>query len=205
MFLRWLIVCAVFSHSFQLIAGPRVELLEPSFAGSGCPRGSADVTITADAKKIDITFDSFFVEADNAVGHTAAKKNCDTIIRVKIPHGFSLAIERIKYNGINNLPYGANAHIIGDHFFNHEELAIVSKRFYGSTSSPFDISARIPYQGLYWTPCGEEATIASQTSLAVSASKSLYPASVQVDDRELRPGISYDLLWRSCKEQGLQR
>lgn len=201
MHLRWFICCTLLFYSIQVFSGSKVEILEPTFTGSGCPKGSTDVSISSDARKIDITFDSFFVEADVAMGHVTAAKNCETVIRVKVPHGFSLAVERINYNGVNNLPYGANAHIVGDHFFNHEQLALINKRFYGTSNSPFNITTRILYHGLFWTPCGEEAIISSKTNLAISASKSLRSASIQVDNRESRPGISYDLLWRSCSEQ----
>ena len=201
---RFVLFAALMVFSFQTMGGPRVEVIEPTFSGSGCPRGSADVAISPNAKHIEITFDSFFVEANTTMGHLVSTKNCDTSIRIKIPHGFSLAIERVRYNGVNNLPFGANAHLVGAHFFNHEEVAQVNKRFYGSTKSPFNISAKVPHHTLCWTACGEEALLSSRTNLAVSALKSLQPASVQVDDRDMKPGITYDLLWRSCVEKKIK-
>lgn len=195
--LNKLLILSVFT-SIQAIAGPRVELREPSFSGSGCPKGSADVSITPNAKQINLLFDNFFVEANTSIGHVTSTKNCDAVIRIKVPRGYTVAVERVRYNGINKLPFGSNAHLTGVHFFNHEELASVNKKYYGSTTSPFDISARVAYRNLFWTPCGKEALLTSRTNLAVAAAKSLYPASVQVDDHGLRPGITYDLLWRTC-------
>lgn len=199
-----LLLLFVFSlNSMDAVANRKVEIREPSFSGSGCPKGSADVVIAKNAKRIDIVFDKFFVEADNSLGNVSAKKECDTSIRIKVPHGFSLAIERVKYNGINKLPFGSNAHLVGAHFFNHEQVAVVNKRFHGRTTSAFNVNSHVPYQGLAWTPCGEEALVTSRTQLSVVALRSLHPASVQVDDKLLRPGISYYLLWRSCSEQRL--
>ena len=200
---RLLVLFAFSLLSFHASASRKVEILEPSFSGSGCPKGSADVAISRNAKRIDIVFDKFFVEADNSMGNVSAKKECDTSIRIKVPHGFSLAIERVKYNGINKLPFGSKAHLMGAHFFNHEQVAVVNKRFHGRTISPFDINSHVPYQRLSWTPCGEEALVTSRTQLSVVALRSIQPASVQVDDKLLRPGISYYLLWRSCSEQHL--
>lgn len=200
--LCWAMTFAVFLAGSQLLANTRVELLEPLYSGNGCPLGSADVSLLAGAKRIDITFDKFSVEADNALGRVVAKKECDVTIKIKIPHGFSLAVEKVRYNGISRLPFGSNAHFVGAHYFNHEQVAAVNKRYYGQTSSAFDISSRVSHQALFWSPCGEDAEIFSRTNIAVSSVKSLFPASIQVDD--LQPGLSYYLLWRPCSEQRIR-
>lgn len=202
MLVRWAILFAFVFTSFNLTAGPRVELLQPLFNGSGCPLGSVEVILAAGAKKIDIKFEDFYVMADNVLGRVGAQKECDATIQIKVPHGFSVAVSKIKYSGIQHLPFGSNAHFVGSHFFNHEPMLVINKRYYGRSDNAFDISSHLPQQSLFWSPCGEDVAISSRTSISVSSVKSLYPAHVQVDD--IQPGLSYHLLWRTCAEQSLR-
>jgi hypothetical protein len=196
--LRWFLLFAFLSP--QLLAGPKVEILKSRFWENGCVAGTADISISADAKRVEVNFDKFLVEADNTLGHTSAKSMCHAEFRIRVPHGFSLAIKRIRYNGVYDLPFGANANLIGEHYFNDEELVVVSKRFYGKSEGPFNMTSRIAYQNLSWTPCGEEAVVRTVTTLDLTARKSVHKASFQIDDRPEHSGISYDLIWRSCKE-----
>ena len=195
MHLRWFLVVSVFSYG--AFCGPKVELLTPRFWGAGCQKGSADVSISANAKRIDLTFQKFVAQADSKMGD-GTKKECNAMIRIKVPHGFSVAVQRVKYKGASDLPYGTNAHLAGAHFFNGADLATFSKRYHGRSLGRFSVETVIPNSDLNWTPCGEEAVLASRTTLALSAKKSLAKAIFQIHGENVRSGISYNLLWRSC-------
>jgi len=196
--LNWFAAFAMLA--FDAFAGSRVELHEPSFYGTGCSNRTADVSISKDAKRIDISFEKFYVEADSdTTAGKAANKECEAIIGFKAPHGKAVAVQQIRYHGDYNLPFGSNAHISGTHYFNGEELESVSKRFFGHAESSLELVITIPYHSLIWTPCGEDVLISSLTTLAVSAKKSLNRASFRVDHQPARRGISYELIWRSCE------
>ena len=40
-----------------------IALGEPGYGGTGCPDGSASVTLSPDAKSLSILFDEYYVEA----------------------------------------------------------------------------------------------------------------------------------------------
>ena len=95
------LVCA--SQSF---AGWRddVRLGSPAYGGSGCPRGSAAVALSPDAKSLSILFDNFIVEAGGDSGRRTARKTCNVAIPVHVPQGYSVSILKIDYRGFNSIP-----------------------------------------------------------------------------------------------------
>lgn len=196
--LRWFTAFAAFS--LQLYAGPKVEVHSPQFKGTGCPKESADVSMSANAKQVDLVFKGFGLEADNSLGNSSLSRECEATIRIKVPHGFSVAIQRVRYLGIYDIPFGANAHLIGTHFFNEDEFASFSTRYYGKSEGALSVSAKIPYHNLAWSACGEEAVVSSRTKVMLQASKSVRKASFRIGEDLVASGLSYDLIWRSCQE-----
>lgn len=195
---NWFTAFAILA--FDAVAGSRVELQQPLFYGTACSDITANVSISKNAKRIDLSFNKFYVEADSASnGGRAATKECEAVIGFKAPHGFAVAVQQVRYHGNYNLPFGSNAHLSGTHYFNGEELGSVSKRFFGHTYSSLELVITIPYHSLIWTPCGEDVQLSSVTTLAVSAKRSLNKASFRIDEQPARRGISYDLIWRSCE------
>lgn len=182
------------------MASPRVLIAHFAHSGSGCPQGSAQVSLAPDAKHIQVFFDHFRVEADMQLDQRAPSKSCELNMRIKVPHGFSLALERVKMAGLIHLPYGSQTQISGDFFVNHEELTSISKRYFGNNKSALEITSRMPQHALSWTPCGEDVVIRGKAKVAVSAAKSFHPAYAQLDDLDEKAGLRFELLWRTCKE-----
>src|SRR5690606_16125540 len=53
-----------------------IALGEPGYGGTGCPDGSASVTLSPDAKSLSIIFDEYFVEAGGATNKSFDRKSC---------------------------------------------------------------------------------------------------------------------------------
>ena len=74
-----------------------ITLGTPGYGGTGCPAGSASVTLSPDARSLSILFDAFTVSATR--GQTFERKSCNIAVPVRVPQGLSVAILQVDYRG----------------------------------------------------------------------------------------------------------
>lgn len=75
-----------------------------SFGGPGCPAGSVNSTMSGDRTIINLIFDKFSVERQNADTPISQRtKNCNVNIRVRYPPGYSLTIATTDVRGFTEL------------------------------------------------------------------------------------------------------
>src|ERR1700755_1535250 len=98
-----LMVMSTMSHADTL------QLGNPAYGGTGCPAGSASVSLSPDQLSISMLFDSYVVEA----GPNAAfdRKNCNIAVPVHVPSGYSVSVFAIDYRGFTGLPSGGRANL----------------------------------------------------------------------------------------------
>lgn len=178
------------------LAGPKVEIIETAFLGSGCAVNT-DVQIAPNAKRIDFYFGDFSLAAEDSAVNVATSE-CKAVVRVKIPYAFSVAVLRVKYRGAYQLPYGANAHLLALHSVNENELAHFTKRYNGFSNGTFAAEKTVEFGALDWTPCGEDVIFTAVTTIALSTKKSLPEGSFGVRGWTEKSGLTYYLAWRRC-------
>src|SRR5262249_52788568 len=54
----------------------------PSYGGTGCPAGTASVTLSPDAKALSILFDTYVAEVGGTSGKTLDRKSCNVAVPV---------------------------------------------------------------------------------------------------------------------------
>ena len=81
-----------------------VELGEPAYGGTGCPSGTASVTLSPDASSLSLLFDTYTVEAGGNTGKRVDRKGCNIAIPVHVPQGYSVSVFQVDYRGFNSLP-----------------------------------------------------------------------------------------------------
>ena len=82
-----------------------IQLGNPEYGGTGCPAGTASVSLSPDNSAISILFDQYVVEAGGAKAFD--RKNCNIAVPVHVPQGFSVSVIAIDYRGFVQLPAGA--------------------------------------------------------------------------------------------------
>ena len=116
-----------------------IYLGEAGYGGSGCPSGSASVTLSPDNKALSILFDEYMVEAG---GHERkiARKSCNIAIPVHVPQGFSVSIIEADYRGYVSLPSRAQARFSAEYFFAGKRGPKYRKSFRGYTDDEYEIN-----------------------------------------------------------------
>lgn len=176
-----------------------IELGSPSYAGTGCPAGTAVLILSPDKKSISMHFDQYVTEAGGSTGKTIDRKTCNLGIPIHIPAGISIAFSRANYHGYAYLPTGTEGTLHAEYFFAGSRGPQYSKTLRGEYSEDFRFSADIALTSLVWSPCGGEEILRANTSLVVKgdlASPSAIMALTGPENPEQAP--LFELTWRRC-------
>jgi hypothetical protein len=173
-----------------------IALGEPGYGGTGCPDGSASVTLSPDAKSLSILFDEYYVEAGGATNKSLDRKSCNIAIPVHVPQGLSVSILAIDYRGFNDIPVGARSTFGVEYFFAGVRGPSFSKNFNGPVSDNYVITNKLTAQALVWSGCGADVILRTNPSIRVQSTSK--QAMATVDSEDVNAAIVYQLQWKKC-------
>ncbi|MEQ1900412.1 MAG: DUF4360 domain-containing protein [Devosia sp.] len=174
-----------------------IALGEPGYGGTGCPDGSASVTLSPDAKSLSILFDEYFVEAGGATNKSFDRKSCNIAIPVHVPQGLSISVLAIDYRGYNNIPTGANTQFNVEYFFAGAKGPTFKKTYQGALDEDYMIHNELTAQSIVWSACGADVNLRTNSSIRVTT-KQNKEAYASVDSEDVSASIIYALQWKSC-------
>ena len=174
-----------------------IALGEPGYGGTGCPDGSASVTLSPDAKSLSILFDEYYVEAGGATNKSLDRKSCNIAIPVHVPQGLSVSVLKIDYRGYNSLPKGARSTFNVEYFFAGKRGPKFSKNFNGSLDKDYLIKNKLKASALVWSACGADVNLRTNSSIRVRT-KQNKEALATVDSQDVSAAIVYQLQWKKC-------
>jgi hypothetical protein len=171
----------------------------PSYGGSGCPAGSARAIVAPDLKSFTIIFDKYIV---NATGSNAMdRKNCQILVNLDFPQGWTYSIARMDYRGFYNISAGATGSQQALYYF---QGSLVQGRlntiFNGPTSGDYTISDTLQINNLVWAPCGSRSGLNVNSSLMarVGPNNPAGFAQLTTDSADGRVQTTYSLQWQRC-------
>lgn len=190
-----LAACLATANSY---ANSGIQLGEPGYGGSGCPAGSASVTLSPDNSALSIIFDDYMVEAGGPGGKRIARKNCSIAIPVHVPQGFSVSIIEADYRGYVSLPRRAQARFSTEYFFAGKRGPRYTKTFRGYTDEDYTVSDTLGVSALVWSACGADVNLRVNSSMLVRTNRYKDEALATVDTADFSSGIIYQLKWKRC-------
>jgi Domain of unknown function (DUF4360) len=174
-----------------------LQIGEPAYGGTGCPAGSASVSLSPDQTQISMLFDSYVVQAGNGVAFD--RKNCNIAVPVHVPSGYSVAIFGIDYRGFTGLPAGGRASLSVDYFLASGGRGVhTSKTFMGPSANDYLKHDDIGVASMVWTACGADTILRANTSMLVQSNAASQQAMATVDSADINAGLIYQLQWRRC-------
>jgi len=180
-------------------AADTISLGQPGYGGTGCPGGSASVTLSPDKQSLSIIFDSFIVEAGGMTGKRLDRKNCNVAIPVHVPQGMSVSVLNVDYRGFNDLPSGAMSRFNVEYFFAGTRGPLFTKTFYGPLTQDYDLSNRLDIQALVWSPCGADVNLRVNASMMGQTNRYNEGTLSTVDSADFNAAMVYHLQWKSCR------
>jgi hypothetical protein len=174
-----------------------IALGEPGYGGTGCPDGSASVTLSPDAKQLSILFDEYYVEVGGATNKSLDRKSCNVAIPVHVPQGLSVSVLTVDYRGYNALPSGASSTFAVEYFFAGIQGPKFNKTFNGALDKDYLITNKLQATALVWSACGADVNLRTNSSIRVRTTQNK-EALATVDSEDISAAIKYQLQWKTC-------
>lgn len=171
-----LLLLAALTSFFVLPGSASAEALPPegitldvvSINGSGCPPGTAAVSVLPDGTGFRVAYREFLARAGGSADPVEFRKNCQLNVLVHVPQGFTFAIASADYRGRARLEAGATALQRTNYYFQGSpDNNFVDHTFAGPLFSGWQTSDITPVTELVYAPCGEVRSVNVNTELRV--------------------------------------
>lgn len=174
-----------------------LRLGNPSYGGTGCPAGSASVSLSPDQQAISFLFDSYVVDA--GFGRNFDRKNCNIAIPVQVPQGYSVSVFAIDYRGFAGIPRGGRAQLSVNYFLAGGGSGVrTSKTWVGPFNSDYLKTDNLQLNAIVWSGCGASTILRANTTMLVQSNSAGDQAMATVDSADVQAGLVYHLQWRRC-------
>ena len=177
--------------------GQALQLGNPGYGGSGCPQGTASVTMSPDNSQLSILFDSYTVATGGGLPRVD-RKSCNLSIPVRVPNGYSYSIIQVDYRGFNSLPRQARSQLSVEYFFAGSRGVRTAKNFMGPLTDNYQTTDRLGAEALVWSPCGAETIMRVNTSMTQFGSPRGEDALSTVDSADISSVLIYHIQFRRC-------
>ena len=184
-------------------AGPSTEMVIDVVAanGSGCPWGTAAVTVSPDSKAFTVTYSQFIAQAGAGTKATDFRKNCQLALNVHVPQGYTYAIAGADYRGYAHLESGASGSESANYYFQGEPQSTrIRHNFSGPTSADWERTDTVGISSLAFLPCGERRYLNVNTELRVDRgwSSPKTTSFMTMDSTDGRIDTVYHVAWKKC-------
>jgi hypothetical protein len=169
--------------------------------GSGCPLGSAEVTVSPDSKAFTVTYSQFTAQVGPGTKPTDFRKNCQLALNVHVPQGTTYAIAGADYRGFAHLERGAYGTETANYYFQGEPQSTrIQHGFSGPVDTDWQHTDSVAIGSLAYLPCGEQRYLNVNTELRVGQDSSGPKAVsfVTMDSTDGRIDTTYHVAWKRC-------
>jgi hypothetical protein len=176
-------------------APDQVVITELKWAGSGCPPGSpVTSSVVRNRKALSLVFSSLDASAGPGVPITENRENCNLILRLSVPQGWSFTLFSADYRGFANLDRLVQATLRSAYFFEGEfPSSALEAHLVGPIDKKYRIRDTLDLDEVGWSPCGEDRALNVNTEVRVN-NRSNRRGSGLIELNKTLLGIK----WRRC-------
>lgn len=195
----WMTAIATVMMATTVQAQGSLRLGVPAYGGTGCPAGSASVSVSPDQSAVSILFDQFLTEAGNTTRRRIDRKSCNFAIPVQVPQGYSVALFAVDYRGYNAVPRGGYNRLDAEYFWAGTRGPRISRQFNGPLNDVYTVTDRLIATALVWSACGASTTLRVNASMMSMTNARNEQTLGTVDSADVSSGLIYRLQWRRCR------
>src|SRR4051812_38661196 len=185
--------------AFRTLPNDKMVIDVVAANGSGCPWGSADVTVSPDNTAFTVTYSQFTAQTGAGTKPTDFRKNCQLALNVHVPQGYTFAIAGADYRGFAHLERGASGSEIANYYFQGEPQSTrIRHDFTGPTDSDWQRTDGVGIASLSFLPCGERRYLNVNTELRVNRgwSSPQKTSFMTMDSTDGRIDTVYHVAWK---------
>jgi hypothetical protein len=165
-----------------------VQIQSASYGGSGCPAGSASVSVSPDGQELTILFDKFIAEGNNV---SQSRKSCNLSIPISVPQGFQISLYDADYRGY--VAPQTRANLRAEYFFAGGRGPVFSRTFNGETS--YNVRDSLATVANVWSRCGDSLNMRVNAALTARGRGQATVDSFDLSHR----GLVYHIKYRRCR------
>lgn len=169
--------------------------------GNGCPAGSASVEVSPDNKAFTVSYSKFVAQVGPESGPLDFRKQCQLMLNVRIPTGYTYGIARADYRGYARLEQGAYANETAFYYFQGMSQTGVSKyQFNGFMDDTWQVTDEVGVEAVTWLPCGSSRYLNIKTELKVNrgSSNKNTTSFITMDSSDLNLDTIFRVAWMEC-------
>ena len=166
-----------------------------SWAGSGCPAGTVAGNLAPDLTAFTLLFDSYVAEIGPGLPLSLSRRNCQILVDLDSPQGWSYSVFDFDYRGFANIPSGVSGILESKYFFQGQSYtARLATTLRGPRNGDYQIRDSLPLDAVVWSPCG------AQRGLLINVAVRLENHSGNSNARGSITLVTpvYGLQWRRC-------
>ena len=185
-----------------LSAQAQIRLGVPSYGGTGCPAGSASVSLTDDQQILSVLFDSFVVQAPNATGASFDRKACNLRIPVSVGPGYQVALIAFDYRGFAAVPQGGRGSFEARYaYVGQARPAIFRKNFAAGRADNYSLRNELISTSIDWSPCstGRDLMMTVDANIMAVTNSAQQATNVTIDSVDVEAGMLYAIQLRRCR------
>ncbi len=168
-------------------AAPKVEIIGAGYGGSGCPGGSASVTISPDGQELSVLFDKFIALGNKP---SESRKSCNLSIPIKVPQGYQISLYDADYRGY--IAPETTARLRAEYFFAGQNGPIFSRTFTGERE--YNVRDSLVTVADVWSRCGDSLNMRVNANMTARGQ-----GMATVDSFDLaHRGLIYHVKYRTC-------
>lgn len=172
-----------------------------SYAGSGCPPGSAVVEVNPEETTFTVKYSEYVAQAGADIPRTDFRKNCQLTVDVVVPPGQTYAVVTADYRGYAYLEPGATGLQKANYYFQGmPETQSTEQGFTGPLDDNWQVSETADLA--VYAPCEETRFLNINTELRVNRGTS-DPETVSLmtmDSQDHNIDTTYQLDLKECDE-----
>ncbi|KAF3941858.1 hypothetical protein ABW19_dt0209396 [Dactylella cylindrospora] len=167
------------------------------YGGTGCPRGTASVSLSSDRQSFSAIFKQFTAYMNTDSGNTInSRKFCQLNLSIRTPPGWQFTIVDTSFTGYASLSEKVTAtHTSTYYFSGSSSEQSYSVPIYGPTYQNFNVRGITVIGSGQWSPCGTEALLNIKSELLLTGEG--YGAIREAKGSGNLSRI-YGLQWRTC-------
>lgn len=176
-----------------------LQLGTPAYGGTGCPAGTASVSVSPSNDAVSILFDQYVAEAGRTTARRIDRKSCNITIPVFVPSGYSVAVFAVDYRGYNAVPSGAYSRFDAEYFWAGSRGPRISRVFNGPINDIYSLTDNLIATTLVWSPCGASVNLRINSSMMAQSNSRMDQTMSTVDSADITSGLIYHLQFRRCQ------
>jgi len=168
--------------------------------GTGCPREQDTVGyyISDDRTIFTLEFDQFVASIGPGVAVSENRKNCQLILDLQYPQGWSYSILQTTFRGYVAIDAGVTATQEAVYYFSGEAgQATCSANFSGPDVEDYTKPGAVKLSSVVWSPCGASTALNIDSSVRLTATGS---GTGQITDDSADGKIQFvvGIQWKTC-------